>query len=945
MYLQNEKIMGMAIILILLFIGVPTVILILFNSRISALENELKSIKNDLLFFRQQFMRSDEYSEIKQSYHQPVPEVIIEPVEETKPTVEEVIQPELIIPIELEPEILEDVKPEPIITEAKPQTAYKNDAPKELNINWFSNKEFESLIGGKLLNRIGALALIIGIGFFLKYAFDKNWISEWVRVSIGFISGFALIAGGWHFNKKEFKIFSQGLIGAGIAVLFLSVYASFNFYHLVPQIVAFIMMSAITAFTFWLGVRYNSIAVAILGWLGGFLTPFMLSTGQANEVGLFTYVAIFDIGIMFIFLRKQEWDLIPTLLLASTYFTYFTWFVVYYVPHDAIVTSIFLTIFWLIFALIEFYSIYSLNYKNTEAIKFTNILSLALYYFNLVYVLDKSHHVWMGLVTFLLAIAYFGLFKISLSKKSDDLFRLNNLLITTCALVLIATFFQFKENVTVSVLSAEAVIILFIGLRTKLKILNKFTMITFGLAVVKMILVNSEKYSELGHYWTMYNPLVLGALSISVSAFLCAFILKKNENNHFLKIAEIYSYLWSITLVYLIFNEITNYHTHLNILTNWKLSLSIESNQRLTYGYSLLIYATMIIYFGLRTKTLSTVYVALVSSGIGVLVILLGSLFQDNYQQVQIILNYRFISLLISIISLIFIYIFTRRYLSQIERFSLVKEVIFTTIVLIIIVPILTEISVYHEYLKILTKNFNLDSIYYNRSLTDAFSLAIYSVPLIYYGFKTKTNPAIYVALGSIGIGILMFTFGGLNYIPIQSFVPVLNYRALAGFIIILSLGTMILIMRKNKDNIDWLEKVNGLAFIVFIISIVFLISTETNDYFNRILHNWHSVRTDDVNVKVIMAEVTKYQNIQQLSLSGIWIFYSIFMLIIGIWKRMKLLRLLSIAFFGITIIKVFIFDLSFLETLYRIFSFIALGLILLTVSYLYQRYKNIILD
>jgi uncharacterized membrane protein len=79
------------------------------------------------------------------------------------------------------------------------------------------------------MNRIGALALIIGIGFFLKYAFDNNWINETARVLIGGAFGLTCVAGAYATNKKGFQIFAQGLVGAGISIMYLSVYASFNF--------------------------------------------------------------------------------------------------------------------------------------------------------------------------------------------------------------------------------------------------------------------------------------------------------------------------------------------------------------------------------------------------------------------------------------------------------------------------------------------------------------------------------------------------------------------------------------------------------------------------------------------------------------------------------------------------------------------------------------------
>jgi hypothetical protein len=109
-----------------------------------------------------------------------------------------------------------------------------------------TREEWEAFVGGKLLNRIGALALIIGFGFFLKYAFDNEWISQTVRVLIGAAAGFACITAAYRTHAKGFSVFAQGLVGAGVAILYLSAYASFNFYQLVPQTVAFALMSFVT---------------------------------------------------------------------------------------------------------------------------------------------------------------------------------------------------------------------------------------------------------------------------------------------------------------------------------------------------------------------------------------------------------------------------------------------------------------------------------------------------------------------------------------------------------------------------------------------------------------------------------------------------------------------------------------------------------------------------
>jgi uncharacterized membrane protein len=127
------------------------------------------------------------------------------------------------------------------------------------------------LIGGNIFNRIGAIALLIGVGFFIKYAFDQNWITEQFRVLAGLFVGIGLLAGGSYFHRKEAQIFAQGLFGAGISILYLSIYASFNFYSVISQGLAMVGMAVITFAAITLAYRYDSIAISLLAWAGGFL--------------------------------------------------------------------------------------------------------------------------------------------------------------------------------------------------------------------------------------------------------------------------------------------------------------------------------------------------------------------------------------------------------------------------------------------------------------------------------------------------------------------------------------------------------------------------------------------------------------------------------------------------------------------------------------------------
>src|SRR5438132_11225290 len=155
-------------------------------------------------------------------------------------------------------------------------------------------------MGAKLFAWIGGLALFLGVAFFVKYSFEHNLIPPEARVAIGFVVGLALVAGGLLLKRKENVITAQTLCATGILILYAVTFACRAFYHfpffgLFPT---FALMALITTAAFFLAVRMDALVVAVLGIAGGFLTPVLLSTGQANALGWFGYIALLDIGLL-----------------------------------------------------------------------------------------------------------------------------------------------------------------------------------------------------------------------------------------------------------------------------------------------------------------------------------------------------------------------------------------------------------------------------------------------------------------------------------------------------------------------------------------------------------------------------------------------------------------------------------------------------------------------
>jgi uncharacterized membrane protein len=186
--------------------------------------------------------------------------------------------------------------------------------------------DWEQFMGVKLLAWLGGLAAFLGVAFFVKYSFDNNLISPEVRMALGFIAGLGLLVGGVVMSRKDYAALAHTLCGTGVVILYAVTFACrsvyhFEFFGLVPT---FLLMVLITTTAFFLAVRLNAMAVAILGMLGGFLTPFLLSTGQDNPFGLFGYIAILDVGLLLV-AANRRWPYLTALAALGTVFLQIGW--------------------------------------------------------------------------------------------------------------------------------------------------------------------------------------------------------------------------------------------------------------------------------------------------------------------------------------------------------------------------------------------------------------------------------------------------------------------------------------------------------------------------------------------------------------------------------------------------------------------------------------------
>jgi uncharacterized membrane protein len=212
-----------------------------------------------------------------------------------------------------------------------------------------SSLDWETLIGGRWMNRIGIVAIIGAVTFFLKYAFDNNWIGPSGRVAIGILLGAAMLPWSHWLLECGYSYFSEGIAGLGAAVMYLSIWAGCQYYKLFSLDVGFYAMIIVTAGMAAVALGRNSQRIALLSLFGGFLTPVLVSEGKDAQVVLFTYLLILGAGLLVIELRRDWRALTPVSFLLSQFY-FWGWFSAFYRPEKLERTVIFATLFFILYA-------------------------------------------------------------------------------------------------------------------------------------------------------------------------------------------------------------------------------------------------------------------------------------------------------------------------------------------------------------------------------------------------------------------------------------------------------------------------------------------------------------------------------------------------------------------------------------------------------------------
>ena len=182
--------------------------------------------------------------------------------------------------------------------------------------------DWESLVGVKLFSAVAGISLVLAAVFFLRYSIESGWLQPPVRVTIGVIVAVGLLIVCERKAARRYPVTANALDAAAVAILFSTFFSAHALWNLIPATVTFALLALVTAVAVLLSIRRESLFIAVLGLLGGFATPALLSTGENRPIPLFAYLLLLNIGLAWVAYRRR-WSSLTWLSLALT--TIYQW--------------------------------------------------------------------------------------------------------------------------------------------------------------------------------------------------------------------------------------------------------------------------------------------------------------------------------------------------------------------------------------------------------------------------------------------------------------------------------------------------------------------------------------------------------------------------------------------------------------------------------------------
>lgn len=383
----------------------------------------------------------------------------------------------------------------------------------------------EARIGSHWLNRIGIAAVLIGVSYFLKFAFENNWIGPAGRIAIGLIAGIAVVLWSERFRRRDYRIFSYSLKAVGIGVLYLSLWASFQVYHLMPSGVVFVCMLVVTAATCAMALTQDAEILAAFAISGGFATPALLSTGVNREIVLFSYLTLLDIGVLALVAFKP-WRRLLWLGYVGTLLLYVAWYAEFYTRRQFDPTFIFASVFFGFFAVAPLLMLAQEQGVGTMPLAFA-FVNAATYFLQAYVMISDISQTAMAWFSLALAAVYLGLNRArprSANADAEQNLKLMHIALAV-GLITVAIPIRLESHWITIGWFVESAVLLWIGERINSQLINVFALAALVLGIGRLLIFDNFAPTQL-----IFNTrMAVYAVAVAALAFV-AYMASQRED-------------------------------------------------------------------------------------------------------------------------------------------------------------------------------------------------------------------------------------------------------------------------------------------------------------------------------------------------------------------------------------------------------------------------------
>ncbi|GAA4431546.1 DUF2339 domain-containing protein [Ravibacter arvi] len=683
---------------------------------------------------------------------------------------------------------------------------------------------FERFIGENLINKIGILITVIGVGVGAKYAIDNQLISPLTRIILGYVVGAGLLGFAIRL-KQKYENYSAVLLSGAMAIFYFITFAAYDLYGLIPQEAAFGLMVVFTLFTVVAALNYQKQVIAVFGLVGAYAVPFLLGDNNGSATFLFSYMVIINVGILAVSLKKY-WKLLYFSSFAFTWLIYLVWYWTdYRTTRDFSLALSIASIFFLLFYL-AFLGYKLIRKENFEKRDIVLLLANSFIFYGIGYALVEqleSGNQVLGLYTLAHAIVHFLVSLVIFKQKLAD----KNLFFFVTGLVLV--FLTVAAPVQ---LDGNWVTLLWIGLATlvfwlgRTKEIPFYEKLAYPLIVLALGSLADDWSSAPYHYYnghpeTRLKPLF--NINFLTSALFAAALGWINYLHRDTRYQPSFSGKKMATALVDIFLPASFL---LTLFFTFQVEIATYWNQ---------LYADSAVTVRASDGTLSS------------------PAHDEDLRRFESVWQICYCLLFLSLLAFINLTRINSRWLGMVNLALLVVAI------LSFLTDGLYELSV-------------LRSSYLAPDDTYEKGMSYLSLRYISYVFAGLALAAAYRYFKS------PLMPGRLKTLPFE---------------------------------------------LLLHVSVLWIASSE--------LIHW--------------MEMARSTQSDKLGLSILWGVYALLLISLGIYQKKKYLRIGAIALFGVTLVKLFFYDISHLDTIAKTIVLVSLGILLLVISFLYNKYKHLIAD